>query len=310
MTTTEKDRIASVIKSESNRLGFISCGISKAEFLEEEAERLENWLKRGMHGKMSYMERNFDKRLDPTLLVEGAKSVISLSYNYYPQTKIDDTDFKISKYAYGKDYHFVIKEKLKNLLEFIREEVGDVHGRVFVDSAPILERAWAKKSGLGWIGKNSNLVSKKIGSYFFLCEIILDLELTYDHQDFDHCGTCTACIDACPTEAIEQPHVVNGSKCISYHTIELKDNIPNEFKGKFDDWIFGCDICQDVCPWNRFSKSHNEPLFNPDDNLRLMNKSDWLDMTKETFDKVFQKSPLKRTGFDGIKRNIEFLKKV
>ena len=310
MTTTEKDRIASAIKSESNRLGFISCGISKAELLEEEAERLENWLKRGMHGKMSYMERNFDKRLDPTLLVEGAKSVISLSYNYYPQTKIDDTDFKISKYAYGKDYHFVIKEKLKNLLEFIREEVGDVHGRVFVDSAPILERAWAKKSGLGWIGKNSNLVSKKIGSYFFLCEIILDLELTYDHQDFDHCGTCTACIDACPTEAIEQPHVVNGSKCISYHTIELKENIPNEFKGKFDDWIFGCDICQDVCPWNRFSKSHNEPLFNPDDNLRLMNKSDWLDMTKETFDKVFQKSTLKRTGFDGIKRNIEFLKKV
>jgi len=310
MTTTEKDRITNAIKSESNRLGFISCGISKAEFLEEEAERLENWLNRGMHGKMSYMERNFDKRLDPTLLVEGAKSVISLSYNYYPQTKIDDSGFKISKYAYGKDYHFVIKEKLKNLLEFIREEVGDVHGRVFVDSAPILERAWAKKSGLGWIGKNSNLVSKKIGSYFFLCEIILDLELTYNHQDFDHCGTCTACIDACPTEAIEQPHVVNGSKCISYHTIELKDNIPNEFKDKFDDWIFGCDICQDVCPWNRFSKSHNEPLFNPDDNFRFMDKSDWLDMTKETFDKVFQKSPLKRTGFDGIKRNIEFLKKV
>ena len=244
MTTTEKDRIASAIKSESNRLGFISCGISKAEFLEEEAERLENWLKRGMHGKMSYMERNFDKRLHPTLLVEGSKSVISLSYNYYPQTKIDDTDFKISKYAYGKDYHFVIKEKLKNLLEFIREEVGDIHGRVFVDSAPILERAWAKKSGLGWIGKNSNLVSKKIGSYFFLCEIILDLELTYDHQDFDHCGTCTACIDACPTQAIEQPRVVNGSKCISYHTIELKENIPNEFKGKFDDWIFGCCICK------------------------------------------------------------------
>tara|TARA_B100000900_G_scaffold103254_1_gene85560 strand:+ start:135 stop:1067 length:933 start_codon:yes stop_codon:yes gene_type:complete len=310
MTTTEKDRITNAIKSESNRLGFISCGISKAEFLEEEAERLENWLKRGMHGKMSYMERNFDKRLDPTLLVEGAKSVISLSYNYYPQTKIDNGHFKISKYAYGKDYHFVIKEKLKNLLEFIRDEVGDVNGRVFIDSAPILERAWAKKSGLGWIGKNSNLVSKKIGSYFFLCEIILDLELTYDHQDFDHCGTCTACIDACPTEAIEQPNVVNGSKCISYHTIELKENIPNEFKGKFDDWIFGCDICQDVCPWNRFSKSHNEPLFNPDDNLRLMDKCDWLEMTKETFDKVFQKSPLKRTGFDGIKRNIEFLKKV
>ena len=310
MTTTEKDRITNAIKSESNRLGFISCGISKAEFLEEEAERLEIWLKRGMHGKMSYMERNFDKRLDPTLLVEGAKSVISLSYNYYPQTTIDNSHFKISKYAYCKDYHFVIKEKLKNLLEFIRDEVGDIHGRVFVDSAPILERAWAKKSGLGWIGKNSNLVSKKIGSYFFLCEIILDLELTYDHQDFDHCGTCTACIDACPTEAIEQPHVVNGSKCISYHTIELKDNIPNEFKGKFDDWIFGCDICQDVCPWNRFSKSHNEPLFNPDDNLRLMDKSDWLEMTKETFDKVFQKSPLKRAGFHAIKRNIEFLKKV
>ena len=310
MTATEKDRITNTIKSESKRLGFISCGISKAEFLEEEAERLENWLKRGMHGKMSYMERNFDKRLDPTLLVDGAKSVISLSYNYYPQTKIDDSDFKISKYAYGKDYHFVIKEKLKNLLEFIRDEVGDVHGRVFVDSAPILERAWAKKSGLGWIGKNSNLVSKKIGSFFFLCEIIVDLELTYNHQDFDHCGTCTACIDACPTQAIEQPHVVNGSKCISYHTIELKENIPNEFKGKFDNWIFGCDICQDVCPWNRFSKSHNEPLFNPDDNFRLMDKSDWFEMTKETFDKVFKKSPVRRTGLDGIKRNIEFLKKV
>ena len=310
MTATEKDRITNAIKLESNRLGFISCGISKAEFLEEEAERLENWLKKGMHGKMSYMERNFDKRLDPTLLVEGAKSVISLSYNYYPQTKIDNSDFKISKYAYGMDYHFVIKEKLKSLLEFIRDEVGDVYGRVFVDSAPILERAWAKKSGLGWVGKNSNLVSKKIGSYFFLCEIILDLELIYNYQDFDHCGTCTACIDACPTQAIEQPCVVNGSKCISYHTIELKENIPNEFKGKFDDWIFGCDICQDVCPWNRFSKSHNEPLFNPNDDLRLMDKTDWVEMTKETFDKVFQKSPLKRTGFDGIKRNIEFLKKV
>ena len=299
-----------LIKTEAKKLGFLSCGISKAEFLEDEAPRLERWLKDGKHGKMAYMENHFDKRLDPRLLVPDAKSIISLLLNYY--TPLDQLDGapKISKYAYGKDYHYVIKEKLKNLLEFIREEVGDVHGRVFVDSAPILERAWAKKSGLGWIGKNSNLVSKKIGSYFFLCEIILDLELTYDHQDFDHCGTCTACIDACPTQAIEQPRVVNGSKCISYHTIELKENIPNEFKGKFDDWIFGCDICQDVCPWNRFSKSHNEPLFNPDDNLRFMDKSDWLDMTKETFDKVFQKSPLKRTGFDGIKRNIEFLKKV
>ena len=297
------------IKTKAKALGFMSCGISKAGFLEEEAPKLEYWLNKNMNGEMSYMERNFDMRLDPTKIVEGAKSVISLTYNYYTEKTSKDSNFKISKYAYGNDYHFVIKNKLKDLFEYIKEKTGDINGRVFVDSAPVLERAWAKKSGLGWIGKYTNLISKKNGSFFFLCEIILDLELEYDHIDTDHCGSCTACIDACPTNAIVEPYVVDGTRCISYYTIELKNNIPDYAKNTYDDWIFGCDICQDVCPWNRFSKPHKEPLFNSDDEFLSMNKNDWIEMTKETFNKVFKNSAIKRAGFDGIKRNIEFIKR-
>ena len=297
------------IKTKAKALGFMSCGISKAGFLEEEAPKLEYWLNKNMNGEMSYMERNFDMRLDPTKIVEGAKSVISLTYNYYVEKTYKDSNFKISKYAYGNDYHFVIKNKLKDLFEYIKEKTGDINGRVFVDSAPVLERAWAKKSGLGWIGKNTNLISKKNGSFFFLCEIILDLELEYDHIDTDHCGSCTACIDACPTNAIVEPYVLDGTRCISYYTIELKNNIPDYAKNTYDDWIFGCDICQDVCPWNRFSKPHKEPLFNSDDEFLSMNKNDWIEMTKETFNKVFKNSAIKRAGFDGIKRNIEFIKR-
>ncbi len=303
------DSLTIDIKTKAKTLGFMSCGISKAGFLEEEAPKLENWLNKNMNGEMSYMERNFDMRLDPTKIVEGAKSVISLTYNYYTEITCKDSSFKISKYAYGNDYHFVIKNKLKDLFEYIKEKTGDINGRVFVDSAPILERAWAKRSGLGWIGKNTNLISKKNGSFFFLCEIILDLELEYDHIETDHCGSCTACIDACPTNAIVEPYVVNGSKCISYYTIELKNNIPDYAKNTYDDWIFGCDICQDVCPWNRFSKPHQEPLFNPNDEFLSVSKNDWIEMTKETFNKVFKNSAIKRAGFDGIKRNIEFIKR-
>ncbi len=296
------------IKSEAKRLGFLSCGISKASFLEEEAPRLEYWLNRQMNGQMSYMENNFDKRLNPTLLVDDSKSVISLLLNYYPSEQQTQNSFKVSKYAYGQDYHFVIKEKLKELLFSIQSNIGDVSGRAFVDSAPVLDKAWAAKSGLGWIGKNSNLLTQKVGSFFFIAELIIDLDLEYDSPTTDHCGTCTACIDACPTQAIVGPHVVDGSKCISYFTIELKENIPNDLKGKFDDWIFGCDICQDVCPWNRFSKPHKEPLFSSNPELLSMNKKDWEEITKDTFAKVFKKSPLKRTKYEGLQRNIEFVK--
>jgi epoxyqueuosine reductase len=276
--------------------------------LEEEAPRLEAWLKNNAHGQMGYMENHFDKRLNPTLLVDDSKSVISLLLNYYPeQTQIADS-YKISKYAYGQDYHFVIKEKLKEFLFSIQENIGEVSGRAFVDSAPVLDKAWAAKSGLGWIGKNSNLLSKQVGSFFFIAELIVDLELEYDTAVTDHCGSCTKCIDACPTGAIIAPYVVDGSKCISYFTIELKDNIPQEMKGKFDDWAFGCDVCQDVCPWNRFSKPHNEPLFNPNPELLSMTKKDWEEITEETFRAVFKNSAVKRAKYDGLKRNIDFLK--
>lgn len=306
---SKKAVYAQSIKTEAKRLGFLSCGISKAEFLEEEAPRLESWLHQNKHGKMHYMENHFDKRLDPTLLVEGSKSVISLTYNYYiDKLQQDPNAPKISKYAYGLDYHYVIKDKLNQLLEFIKEEIGDVHGRAFVDSAPIMEKAWAKKSGLGWIGKNSNLITQKVGSFYFISELIVDLDLEVDHAVTDHCGSCTACIDACPTEAITEPFQVDGSKCISYFTIELKDNIPNEMKGKLDHWAFGCDVCQDVCPWNRFSKQHSEPLFNPTPELLSMTKNDWEEITQETFNKVFKKSAVKRTKYTGLKRNIKFLK--
>lgn len=303
-----KDKYTQQIKYEASRLGFSFCGIAKAEFLEEEAPRLERWLKNNMHGKMHYMENYFDKRLDPTKLVEGSKSVISLMYNYFPDKEQIQDSYKISKYAYGQDYHHIIKNKLKQFVRFINDEIGEVDTRVFVDSAPVLDRAWAKKSGLGWIGKNSMLINPKNGSFFFLAEIILDLELDYDNEIKDFCGTCTACIDACPTEAILPNNVVDGSKCISYFTIELKDEvIPNEVKGKFDDWIFGCDICQDVCPWNRFSKTHDEPLFNPNEKLLNYSKTEWEEITEEVYQEIFKKSAVKRTKYNGLKRNIDFV---
>lgn len=298
----------SIIKNIAYDLGFQFCGVSNAEFLEEEASRLEKWLKNDMHGSMRYMENHFDMRLDPRLLVPGAKSVVSLIYNYYPsETQREDT-YKISKYAYGTDYHFVLKDKLKTFLERIREKIGEVDGRVFVDSAPVMDKVWAKKSGLGWIGKHSNLIHPKKGSFFFIAELILDLELIPDGPIKDYCGTCTRCIDECPTDAIVQPYVVDGSKCISYLTIELKDEIiPSQFTDKMNDWVFGCDICQDVCPWNRFSTPHSEPLFSPTSSLLDLSKKDWKDLSDEIFSKLFQKSAVKRTKKSGLLRNIKFL---
>ena len=293
--------ITQLIKTESKRLGFDYCGISKADFLEEEAPRLENWLNKNMQGQMNYMQNHFDKRLDPRLLVPGAKSVISLLLNYFPSEKQkDETAPKISKYAYGKDYHFVIKEKLNELLQYIKDNIGEVDGRAFVDSAPVLDKAWAKKSGLGWIGKNSNLINKQSGSFYFIAELIVDLDLEYDGAIKDYCGTCTRCMDACPTEAIVAPYVVDGSKCISYFTIELKENIPSEMKGKLDDWVFGCDVCQDVCPWNSFSKPHSEQMFQPNGELLEMTKQDWFELTEETFKRVFKNSAVKRPKFTGL----------
>lgn len=307
MSINSKETYSKFIKEEAKRLGFISCGISKAGFLEQEAPRLEKWLNNNHNGQMAYMANHFDKRLDPTLLVDDGKSVVSLLLNYYPDLVQNNESFKISKYAYGQDYHFVIKDKLKEFLHSIQENIGEVSGRAFVDSAPVLDKAWAAKSGLGWIGKNSNLITQKVGSFYFIAELIIDLDLEYDHAVTDHCGSCTACIDACPTEAIVAPYVVDGSKCISYYTIELKENIPQEMKGKFDEWMFGCDTCQDVCPWNRFSKSHSEPLFNANPDLLSFTKKDWIEITEETFKLVFKNSPIKRTKFEGLKRNIKFL---
>lgn len=304
-----KKRYSEMIKREAERLGFMSCGISKAEFLEEEASRLEAYLKQNMNGKMGYLENHFDKRLDPTLLVPGSKSVVSLLFNYYPaKEQIEDT-YKISKYAYGRDYHFVVKDKLRELLHFINEKIGEVHGRAFVDSAPVLDKAWAAKSGLGWVGKHTLLLTKQVGSFYFVAELIIDLELEYDSPVTDHCGSCTACIDACPTQAIVADRVVDGSKCISYFTIELKDEIPSAVKGQFEDWIFGCDICQDVCPWNRFSKPHREPLFNPHPEMLSMAKKDWEEITEDVFREMFRKSAVKRTKYEGLKRNIRFVKR-
>jgi epoxyqueuosine reductase len=305
---SSREKHTALIKEEAQRLGFLSCGISKASFLEEEAPRLEKWLNNQMHGQMAYMENHFDKRLDPTLLVDGAKSVISLLLNYYPSEFQNPESYKISKYAYGTDYHFVIKEKLKELLHTIQTKIGEVHGRAFVDSAPVMDKAWAAKSGLGWLGKNSNLLTQKAGSFYFIAELIVDLELAYDTPTTDHCGTCTACLDSCPTQAIVAPYVVDGSKCISYFTIELKENIPVEMKGRFDDWMFGCDVCQDVCPWNRFSKPHNEPLFQATPELLSFTKKDWEEITDEVFKKVFKNSAVKRTKLDGFNRNVDFLK--
>ena len=308
LTVNDKSKNTAKIKSEAKRRGFVSCGISKAEFLEEQAPRLENWLNKDMHGEMAYMENHFDKRLNPTLLVPDSKSVISLLLNYFPSELQPSETYKISKYAYGTDYHFIIKDKLKQLMDFISEEIGEVHGRAFVDSAPVLDKAWAAKSGLGWIGKHSNLLTKQLGSFYFIAELIVDLDLEYDTPVTDHCGSCTACIDACPTNAIVADRVVDGSKCISYYTIELKNEIPTSEKGKFEDWMFGCDICQDVCPWNRFSKPNNEPLFNPHPELLSMTKKDWEEITEDVFQKLFKKSAVKRTKFLGLERNINFLK--
>lgn len=297
------------VKTIAKELGFDFIGISKADFLQEEAPRLETWLNQGKHGKMSYLANHFDKRLDPRKLVPGAKSVISLMYNYYPEVDLTGKiGFKIAKYAYGEDYHFVLKRKLKSMFAQLKEQVGEIEGRVFVDSAPVMERTWAANSGLGWIGKNSLLLNKQAGSFYFLAEIISDLELEENGPIKDYCGTCTKCMDACPTDAIPTPYVVDGSKCISYFTIELKEQIPNEVKGQFEDWIFGCDICQDVCPWNRFSKAHNTPEFKPHPKIEHMNKNDWIELTEEVFRVIFKKSAVKRTKYSGLKRNIGFVR--
>ncbi len=298
-----------LLKKEAASLGFDFCGISKADFLEEEAPRLEHWLNQQMHGQMSYMANHFDKRLDPRKLVEGAQSVVSLMYNYYPKQELNENQhYKLSKYAYGKDYHKVIRKKLKQLLKNLNEQIGEIHGRAFVDSAPVLEKAWAQKSGLGWVGKNTNLISKGHGSFFFLAELIIDIPLEPDAPTKDYCGTCTKCIDACPTDAITRPYVVDGSKCISYFTIELKEAIPQEVKGKFENWMFGCDICQDVCPWNRFSSPTHESAFSQKEALNHMTKGDWEEITEELFDTLFESSAVKRTKLKGLKRNISFLK--
>jgi epoxyqueuosine reductase len=299
-----------LIKQKATDLGFFYCGISKAEFLEEEAHNLEVWLKKSYNGKMGYMENHFDKRLDPTLLVDNAKSVVSLLLNYFPENQdLESDSLKISKYAYGEDYHYVIKDKLKEFLQFIQDEIGEVGGRVFVDSAPVLDKAWAKRSGAGWMGKNTNIIHPKEGSFFFIAELILDLDLEHDGPIKDYCGTCTRCIDACPTDAIVQPYVVDGSKCISYLTIELKDAVlPDYFKGKMDNWMFGCDVCQDVCPWNRFAKPNQEPRFKPNSELIKLSTSDWQEITQDLFEELFKVSAVKRTKVEGLKRNINFLR--
>lgn len=308
MNPSIRAQYTSLIKQKAKELGFDYCGISKADFLVEEAPRLEQWLNQGKHGTMKWMENHFDKRLDPRKLVEGAKSVISLLLNYYPEKEINSSDYKISKYAYGKDYHSVIKDKMKELAFFIDHEIGEINGRAFVDSAPVMDKVWAKRSGLGWVGKNTNLINKNSGSFFFIAELILDLELDYDGPIKDYCGTCTRCVDACPTDALATPYQIDGSKCISYLTIELKGAIPSEFENKMDNWAFGCDICQDVCPWNRFSKKHQEAAFTPLEQFSEMTNKDWEEITAEVFSKLFRDSAIKRTKLEGLKRNIDFIK--
>ena len=303
----QKERNTNLIKTKSKALGFDFCGISKADFLEDEARLLDSWLSKNYNGKMAYMANYFDKRLDPRLLVDGAKSVITVILNYFPEKEITEHQYKISKYAYGVDYHFVIKDKLKQLVYELKTQFGDFNARVFVDSAPVMDKVWAKKGGLGWIGKHSNLINRKIGSFFFIGEIICDIELNYDGPIKDYCGTCTACIDACPTDAITEPYVVDGSKCISYLTIELKENIPTEFKDKMENWVFGCDICQDVCPWNSFATPHRTSEFLPNEKLKEL--KNWEEITQEIFAETFKNSAVKRTKLEGLKRNIDFLKK-
>jgi epoxyqueuosine reductase len=299
------------IKKTAATLGFEHCGIAKAQKLNADATRLENWLVKGMHGSMQYMENHFELRIDPTKLVPGAKSVITLLQNYYPSQEQNPGSPKISKYAFGKDYHEVIRTKLHELIALITNEIGEIYGRGFVDSAPVLERTWAQKSGLGWIGKNGNLINKQSGSFYFIATLITDLELQYDDPFAkDYCGSCTRCIDACPTDAILPDKVVDGSKCISYFTIELKEMlIPDEMKGKFDNWMFGCDTCQDVCPWNRFSKPNTEINFTPIPEILNLSTKEWENMSEENFKRNFRDSPLSRTKFKGIQRNLKFLKK-
>lgn len=310
MKFSAKESHTQLIKKKALALGFDYCGISKAEKLEKEEANLEAWLSKGYHGKMSYMENHFDKRLDPTKLVSGAKSVITLLYNYYPGPEQETpSTYKIAKYAYGKDYHFVVKDKLKSFFSFLQQEIGEISGRVFVDSAPVMERQWAAKSGLGWLGKNTLLLNKDHGSFFFLAELILDLELEYDGPVKDYCGTCTKCLDACPTEALNEGRILDAGKCISYFTIELKDAIPAEYKGKYENWVFGCDICQDVCPWNRFSKKHKEPEFEKSKGVEAVIADGWVEFTEEVFRKLFKDSPIKRTKYQGLKRNIDFITK-
>ena len=310
MKFSSKEKHTQLIKQKALALGFDYCGISKAEKLVEEEVKLESWLSKGFHGKMAYMENHFDLRLDPRKLVPGAKSVISLLYNYYPEQEAQaQSKYKIAKYAYGKDYHFVLKEKLKEFLSYLQEEIGEINGRVFVDSAPVLERQWAAKSGLGWLGKNTLLINKNQGSFFFLAEMIIDLELEFDGPIKDYCGTCTRCLDACPTAAFADAGILDASKCISYLTIELKDTIPEEFIGKYENWVFGCDICQDVCPWNRFSKRHNEPAFNKTKGVKAVADEGWVEFTEEVFRKIFKDSPIKRTKYRGLQRNINYINK-
>ena len=296
-------------KKIAQELGFDFCGIAKAEFLDEDARRLESWLNKGFHGSMQYMENHFDLRTNPEKLVTGAKSVITLLKNYFPKQSQNSDAPKISKYAYGKDYHEVIREDLKLFFNQLKSKIGDCNGRGFVDSAPVLERAWAVKSGLGWVGKNGNLINKQSGSFFFIATLIIEVELDYDNAFVkDFCGNCTKCIDECPTEAILPNKEIDGSKCISYFTIELKDAlIPDAMKGKFDNWMFGCDVCQDVCPWNRFSSPHNEKDLEPLPEILNYTKKDWEELTEESFKIIFKDSPIKRTKYSGIKRNLNFI---
>ena len=312
MTTQDliRQERSALVKAKATELGFDFCGIAQADFLEEEAPRLEEWLRRNYHGQMAYMANHFDKRLDPRKLVDGAKSVISVLLNYYPEQRRPEgpDDYKLSKYAYGVDYHYVLKDKLKTLLAYIQAEIGDVYGRAFVDSAPVMDKAWATRSGLGWVGKHSNLLNRSMGSFFFIAELIVDLDLAPDGPVADYCGTCTRCVDACPTDAITEPYVVDGSKCISYFTIELKEAIPPDVKGKFENWIFGCDICQDVCPWNRFARPHRTPDFTLSPELQQLTNRDWEEITEEVFRELFRRSPVKRTKLEGLKRNVGFVK--
>ncbi len=308
MPENRKKIISEFIKTKAGELGFFQCGISKAGFLKDESEKIHDWLNKGFQGEMHYMQNNLEKRLDPSLLQENAKSIISVLFNYFPEkTDFQDNNFIVSKYAFGKDYHFILKYKLKELLRSIEEKFGKVSARIFVDSAPVLEKAWAERAGLGWIGKNTCLINKKSGSFFFIGEIILDIELEYDVPHKNYCGSCTKCLDACPTNALIKPYTLDSRKCISYLTIENKENLPDDLKDKFEGRIFGCDICQDVCPYNRFSTKNTEPDLSPSYEFKNLKKEDWINLNKEDFNRIFKKSALKRIKFEGLKRNIDFV---